>query len=465
MTKRTSEDGQGGPSGGGGHHGRKFRPKRLKTTLPRPAEASVPLEALPPPKTSERIAKVMARAGVASRREAEGLIEAGQVTVNGAKISSPALNVTPQDRISVNGKPLPARERTRLFMFHKPSGLVTTSADTHGRPTIFGGLPENLPRLISVGRLDLNTEGLLLLTNDGGLSRALELPATGWLRRYRVRAHGRVTQAQLDALKNGITVDGINYGAIEALLEREQGANVWLSFAMREGKNREIRNVLRELGLQVNRLIRISYGPFQLGELPSGAVEEVKTRVLREQLGERLVALSGADFSGPLLEHEPPRRASSREVETKVQSPLRLPDVRDGRRDSKGDGTKKARREDASNRDQRHKAPRRDNDHRRSSHGRPVRDDRGASEPRQSAPAERTKHFGFGKGRDRKSPTSSSHVDRHGKRQHLASEKKPAGRGSDRDRGRPPRNDDGRPPRDDNRPSGPRRPYRGKRDR
>ena len=238
----------------------------------------------------------MARAGLASRREAEAWIAAGRVSVNGATINSPALNVKPSDRISVDGKPLPQRERTRVFLFHKPRGLVTTSADTHGRPTIFGALPKGLPRLISVGRLDLNTEGLLLLTNDGGLARALELPATGWLRRYRVRAFGKVTQAQLDGLKNGITVDGVNYGAIEAALDREQGSNVWITFAMREGKNREIRNVLRALGLQVNRLIRVSFGPFQLGELPDGAVEEVKTRTLRDQLGPRLAAQAGRIF-------------------------------------------------------------------------------------------------------------------------------------------------------------------------
>jgi 23S rRNA pseudouridine2605 synthase len=174
---------------------------------------------------------------------------------------------------------------------------MTTHADPEGRPTVFDNLPEGLPRLISIGRLDFNTEGLLLLTNDGGLARALELPETGWLRRYRVRAHGEITQAQLDELKNGIEVDGVKYGPIDATLERDQGANVWLVFAIREGKNREVRNVMAHLGLEVNRLIRVSYGPFQLGELTEGEVDEVRTRVLREQLGEKVAALAGADFA------------------------------------------------------------------------------------------------------------------------------------------------------------------------
>jgi 23S rRNA pseudouridine2605 synthase len=259
-------------------------------------------------KSGERIAKVIARAGLASRREAEAWIEAGRVAVNGGTIRSPALDVTGSDRITVDGVPLPARERTRLFLYHKPRGLMTTHADPQGRPTIFQKLPPDLPRLISVGRLDFNTEGLLLLTNDGALARVLELPATGWLRRYRVRAHGAVTQRQLDGLRNGVTISGIRYGAIEAVLERVQGSNLWLNFAIREGKNREVRNVLSHLELTVNRLIRVSFGPFQLGEIEAGAVEEIKTRVLREQLGDKLAAQSEADFAGPIAVPPSPRR-------------------------------------------------------------------------------------------------------------------------------------------------------------
>jgi 23S rRNA pseudouridine2605 synthase len=251
-------------------------------------------------KTGERIAKAMARAGLASRRDAEEWIVQGRVTVNGRVINSPALDVTANDVVAVDGKPLPPRQRTRLFMYHKPRGLMTTHADPEGRPTVFDNLPEGLPRLISIGRLDFNTEGLLLLTNDGGLARVLELPDTGWLRRYRVRAHGEVTQAQLDELKKGVDVDGVKYGSIDATLERDQGANVWLVFAIREGKNREVRNVMAHLGLEVNRLIRVSYGPFQLGELAEGEVEEVRTRVLREQLGEKIATLAGADFNRPM---------------------------------------------------------------------------------------------------------------------------------------------------------------------
>ena len=264
------------------------------------------------PERGERIAKVIARAGLASRREAEAWIAAGRVAVNGAVIASPALNVAAGDRVTVDGQALPARERTRLFLYHKPRGLVTSHADPGGRPTIFAALPKGLPRLISVGRLDLNTEGLILLTNDGGLARVLELPATGWLRRYRVRAHGRVRQDELDRLRGGITIDGVRYGAIEARLDREQGSNAWLTFAIREGKNREVKNVLGHLGLAVSRLIRVSFGPFQLGDLAEGAIEEVKTRVLREQLGERVVAAAGADFSAAIAERGAPAHQLAR---------------------------------------------------------------------------------------------------------------------------------------------------------
>ena len=264
----------------------------------------------------ERIAKVIARAGLASRREAEVWIAAGRVSVNGTVISSPALNVTPSDRIAVDGSPLRARERTRLFLYHKPRALVTTHSDPEGRDTIFRALPKGLPRLISVGRLDINTEGLLLLTNDGGLARVLELPATGWLRRYRVRALGRVQQDALDRLRSGITIDGIRYGPIEATLDREQGANVWLTFGIREGKNREVRRVLETLGLKVNRLIRVTFGPFDLGDLDDGAVKEIETAELRAKLGEQIAIEAGADFDAPLIVEEPkihPYRAKARE--------------------------------------------------------------------------------------------------------------------------------------------------------
>jgi 23S rRNA pseudouridine2605 synthase len=277
------------PAFGGRGEYRERKPDERR--LPRPPREK---------KSGERIAKVVSRAGLASRRDAEEWIVQGRVTVNGRVINSPALDVTANDVVTVDGKPLPPRERTRLFMFHKPRGLMTTHADPEGRPTVFDNLPEGLPRLISIGRLDFNTEGLLLLTNDGGLARALELPDTGWLRRYRVRAHGEVTQAQLDELKKGVEVDGVKYGPIDATLERDQGANVWLVFAIREGKNREVRNVMAHLRLEVNRLIRVSYGPFQLGELVEGEVEEVKTRVLRDQLGEKVAALAGADFNRPM---------------------------------------------------------------------------------------------------------------------------------------------------------------------
>jgi len=249
----------------------------------------------------ERIAKRLARAGVASRRDAEELIEAGRVTVNGKVLSSPAFNVTANDRIEIDGNPIPEIERTRLFLFHKPAGVVTTNRDPEGRKTVFEILPEGLPRLLAVGRLDMTTEGLLLLTNDGGLSRMLELPSTGWLRRYRVRVHGEPDESKLAALADGIAIDGVFYGAIEASIDRIQGSNAWLTVSLREGKNREVRNVMNELGLTVTRLIRVSYGPFQLADLEQGQIREIRGRTLRDQLGERLIAESGADFDAPIV--------------------------------------------------------------------------------------------------------------------------------------------------------------------
>ena len=234
----------------------------------------------------ERIAKAIARAGVCSRRDAETMILEGRVSVNGKKLTSPALNVTDSDDIRIDGKPLPAAERTRLFRYYKPRGLVTTAKDPQGRPTVFDSLPPGMPRVISVGRLDLNSEGLLLLTNDGELARRLELPATGWVRRYRVRVHGEVDQQQLAQLAKGITVEGVRYSGIEATFDRKQGDNVWLTMALTEGKNREIRNICGHFGWPVSRLIRVAYGPFQLGShLNPGDIEEVPAKVLRDQLG------------------------------------------------------------------------------------------------------------------------------------------------------------------------------------
>jgi 23S rRNA pseudouridine2605 synthase len=254
-----------------------------------------------------RIAKAIARAGLCSRRDAEEWIAEGRVSVNGEIIDSPALNITTADRIFVDGEPLPEKERTRLWLYHKPAGLVTTANDPEGRPTVFDNLPEDLPRVMSIGRLDINTEGLLLLTNDGGLSRVLELPETGWLRRYRVRAHGDTDQAKLDALKQGITIDGVDYEPIHATLDRIQGRNVWLTLDLREGKNREVKVVLEHIGLMVNRLIRVSFGPFQLGDIREGDAEEVRTRMLKDQLGERLAGEAEVDFDGPRKDAPKPR--------------------------------------------------------------------------------------------------------------------------------------------------------------
>jgi 23S rRNA pseudouridine2605 synthase len=233
----------------------------------------------------ERIAKAMARAGLCSRREAEQWILDGRVKVNGQKLTSPARNVLPTDIISIDGKAMQAKEKTRLWRYHKPRGLLTTAKDPQGRPTVFENLPKELPRVVSVGRLDLNSEGLLLLTNDGELARKLELPATGWIRRYRVRVNGRVEVEHLNQMRKGLTVEGIRYGSVHASLDRQQGDNAWLTMSLTEGKNREIRKLCGHFGWAVSRLIRLSYGPFQLGHLEKGAVEEVPGKVVKEQLG------------------------------------------------------------------------------------------------------------------------------------------------------------------------------------
>src|SRR5215510_9828515 len=271
------------------------------------------------PGEPERIAKVMARAGLCARREAERWIAEGRVSVNGEVLASPARDVTARDRILVDGNALPAAEPPRLWRYHKPKGLVTTHKDPQGRKTVFDTLPEHLPRVVSVGRLDVNTEGLLLLTNDGALARHLELPATGWLRRYRVRAHGTVTQAALDELRQGATVGGINYGPIEAVLDKTQGSNVWLTLALREGKNREVRNILDRLGLTVNRLIRVAFGPFQLLELAPGEVAPVRRRVLIDQLGPRVARELGCEEEAP--QPQPPPHGRQRPRRGKPSRP------------------------------------------------------------------------------------------------------------------------------------------------
>ncbi len=271
-----------------------------------------------------RIAKAMARAGLCSRRDAERWILDGRVTVNGETLKSPALDVSPADTIKIDGQPLPDAEPARLWRFHKPRGCVTTHRDPEGRPTVFEKLPAEMPRVVSIGRLDFNTEGLLLLTTDGGLARHFELPSTGWLRRYRVRANGRVTQEQLDALKDGIEIEGVRYGAIEGTVDSAQGANVWLTLGLREGKNREVRKILGSLSLEVNRLIRISFGPFQLLDLEEGAVEQVKRRVLADQLGPQLTTQFGLDI---LATDERPTKNTGYRARTPAKE-IEQPDAR-----------------------------------------------------------------------------------------------------------------------------------------
>lgn len=246
---------------------------------------TAPEEGTPDAARGERIAKYLARAGIASRRDAEKLIAEHKVKLNGKPVETPATFVAPGDRVSVEGKTVAAPERTRLFRYHKPDGLVTTHRDPQGRDTVFDKLPPGLPRVVSIGRLDITSEGLLLLTNDGALARRLELPANGWLRRYRVRVFGAVDERTLANLARGVTIEGVAYGPIEAGLDSRQGANAWLTVSLKEGKNREVRRVMAHLGLQVTRLIRVAYGPFQLGSLPKSGVEEVHPRILREQLG------------------------------------------------------------------------------------------------------------------------------------------------------------------------------------
>ena len=292
----------------------KHKPKKAKRSVAQsrsPVKSAARAKAASATGKGERIAKVMARAGLCSRREAERWIDEGRVRINGKTLKSPAYDVARKDKIDVDGQPLPAREPVRLWRYHKPKGLVTTHRDPQGRKTVFDNLPDTLPRVISVGRLDFNTEGLLLLTNDGDLARYLELPATGWLRRYRVRAHGRVTEAQLQALSDGVTVEGVRYGPIEASFDQRQGSNQWLTLGLREGKNREVRRVLGTLGLEVNRLIRVSYGPFQLLDLKPGQAELVRRKVLTDQLGPKLSEqfhlTDEDDFAAPVRSGKRPK--------------------------------------------------------------------------------------------------------------------------------------------------------------
>ena len=305
MRKRAQGQGEDRATGARGR-----RPSRANRATadnkPSPRQPQAPTERM-------RIAKAIAHAGLCSRRDAERWIADGRVRVNGIVITSPALDVGPADKVVVDDRALPAAGPVRLWRYHKPRGQVTTHRDPQGRPTVFDNLPKDLPRVVSIGRLDFNTEGLLLLTTDGDLARHIELPATGWTRRYRVRAHGRVTEDDLDKLKDGITLGGVHYGPIEGTVDSVQGGNCWLTLALREGKNREVRNVLSALGLRVNRLIRVSFGPFQLLDLPAGGVEQVRRRILADQLGRALAErfnLGASSEEAPRTRAGPGRRRS-----------------------------------------------------------------------------------------------------------------------------------------------------------
>jgi len=287
----------------------------------------------------ERVAKLLARSGVGSRRDVERLIAEGRIALNGHTLTTPAVKVEPGDILTFDGEVVGEPEPARLFRYHKPVGLVTTHKDPAGRPTVFDALPDGLPRLISVGRLDLNSEGLLLLTNDGGLARALEMPSSAVVRRYRARAHGRTTQEKLDTLKHGITVEGVRYGPIEAKLDKAkegpQGANLWLTVTLHEGKNREVRRVLEALGLKVNRLIRLAYGPLALGTLGVGEIEEVGPRVVREQFAEHIEPENLPTGERPQyrVKAKVSRRgeaAAAREAEAKAREPKAKPEYKAG---------------------------------------------------------------------------------------------------------------------------------------
>jgi 23S rRNA pseudouridine2605 synthase len=266
---------------------------RQKVAMSKPPHNTTPAK-------GDRIAKVIARSGLCSRRDAESWIADGRVKLNGKLLGTPAITVTDKDRIEVDGEPLPQAERTRLWLYHKDKGVITAARDPEGRKVLRDVLPKELKTAHPVGRLDFNTEGLLLLTNDGGLKRLLELPSTGWLRRYRVRAFGEAPEHVLNKARKGMEIEGVHYGPMEIVVERQQGDNQWLTVGLREGKNREVKVVLGALGLQVNRLIRISYGPFQLGELETGAAQEVRTRVLKDQLSGKVFKDAGLDFDGPM---------------------------------------------------------------------------------------------------------------------------------------------------------------------